>query len=153
MRAFTEIELHQLISTIGRVPHERQAFHEQLHGELIIQLENCIVWPKCLEQHVRLLLERADRDEKEEVLGKENARRVLHQGLSVLTPDELLRLAMSPTALMALARYIDEHPFECYYEGPWGEIFRRLVDQDMRRRGFDPEAVIAKAKAECPALQ
>jgi len=125
-----------------------------LRESVVPELEACLADEQRLDKYaeaVRPLLETlGGEDSSAGSVPEEVSRLVLRRGLSVLTDDELTRLALSPVALMSLSDYVYDNPEE-WFAGHWGPLMSETAAIDMRRRGIDREKVIAKAKAECMA--
>ncbi len=156
MPTFPESELLNLISKIEGADFEMCTTAELPPGirrELTVELEICIVDPAHLEMYSVALQKscaRARLEEGSEPLSNEDTHRVLVHGLAVLTDDQLIQLAFNTRALKGLSDYIYDKP-HAWDDSPWGQLVSEAAVADMRRRGLDPDAVMAKAKDKCLA--
>jgi hypothetical protein len=119
----------------------RMAEFRRLHGQLISELEACLVESVRLEAHLLAVEQVGGASVREGVLAHEREKLVVAQGLSVLNDDELLHLFFSPDALVNLHHQVEPNEY-------WVDRFAQAGAAEVEALPEDArQALLARRKA------
>ena len=154
----TDIDRADRMAAQGDGNH-RPSLDPQLRQQIVCELEKCMTDKRHLRAYLRVLQRVMDNqaryDDAECLENEEWLRGITERGLTALDDAVLMRLALNPVALCALADHIIDSVFTDYWTDVLARAGEDSVSDDKFRRQLDDEspALSMEAAPDTPSWE